>query len=127
MTALDAAATSPAALRLLEALAAELGADVQLHPTPAGVVMAPAVIVTPGDPWLELDGFGANYERWAVIIAATVTDPTRGVNQLWSVTNRVLTAVLAAGAVPEAVSAPDADDDTGHVTVSVPIRFKYRP
>lgn len=128
MTLTTDVATSPAALRLLDTLTTELAVDVQFHPTPAGVVTAPAAVVTPGDPWLEPDGFGTWHERWNVIVAVTITQPDRGLKQLWSITHRVAAAAISVGAVIESVAAPEANDtDANTVTVAVPLRFKYRP
>lgn len=115
---------------LLTALRAEFaGESVSLHEYPPSVLTPPAVIVTPGSPFLETGTHGTIKEHWEVLVAYGNKGPDRGINAVRRTSLKVRRAVSSVGAVWEDALQPRKpnDESLSYLVVVNTLHFKYAP
>lgn len=112
---------------LTAALATEFSGDVTFHPSMPSTILAPCVIVAPGDPFLTNATHGTVEESWDVLVAAGLKDPRRGVGQLRDLSLRVRSAAAGVGGLWQQAAAPRVNDQTLTGISVNRITFKYPP
>lgn len=113
---------------LVEALRAEFdGVPVTLYLAPPTSYTAPAVVVQPGDPFLDNGTVGRIEERWDIAVLTNPAQPDKGVRQMREHSLRIRRAVSSVGAVWEGAGTPQALDTEQKTAVFNRVRFKYDP
>lgn len=114
---------------LVEALRAEFSGEVSFLASYPSQISAPAVIVTPGDPFLENDTHGAIRETWHILAAASQKEPRRGVETMRDLSLRVRRASSSVGALWDRAEGPRrlSPEDSQTVISINRISFKYVP
>lgn len=114
---------------LMAALAAEFALDVTFYPAPPSQITAPAVLVIPGDPFLEPETQGIVREGWDVWVVYSVKSPDRGAVDMRDNSLRVMRTVQALGAVWRGASGPRRTTVayTQHAVSINRVDFKYAP
>lgn len=117
---------------LVTALAVEFDDDVIFSPTIPSQVSAPAVVVAPGDPFLEPSTTGTGgmvLERWDILTAVSVAEPGPGIDLMRNLSLRVRNVVSSVGGVWRNASGARRLQGTGENTTTVvsvnEITFQY--
>jgi hypothetical protein len=117
---------------LIEALEAEFDQLVSFSPTVPKQITPPAVVVSPGEPYLEPREAASSIirERWSVVVAVSVHDPGAGLTLMRELSLRVRRASNRVGAVWQSATGPRrlADDttaNTGTVVSINEVQFRY--
>lgn len=121
---------------LVDALAAEFaGSSVGFAATPPKTFDAPSVVVTPGEPFLEVHAGGARpetvriKERWEVLVVVSMKDTGAGIDQMRQNSLRVMRAVSRPGSVWTGASPPQkvtaAQPDREYAAATNQVHFVY--
>ncbi len=109
------------------ALQAEFTGEVLFHDSIPANVTAPAVIVAPGDPFLENGTMGMVTERWEVIVAVGMRGHDRGISDLRDLSLRVRDVVSRAGGHWLRASGPRDAENLASTASFNSIEFRYHP
>lgn len=114
--------------RLLEALrtaAKDTEVSFTMH-RPGTVVTTPAIMLTPGDPFLDTGTHGRIEERWEALVAINPNGPANNVDQLRRLCLLVRKAAGTVGASWDGASGLRRIDGQDSLLVSVNrLRFKH--
>lgn len=114
--------------RLIQALRDEFtDTKVSLYLSPPQTLTAPAVIVQPGDPFLDTSTHGRIEERWDIAVITNPANPDRGVRQMREHSLRIRRAVSKVGATWEGASTPLGVKEDNKTSVLNRVRFRYDP
>ena len=114
--------------RLIQALRDEFtDTPVSLYLSPPQTLTAPAVIVQPGDPFLDNSTHGRIEERWDIAVITNPANPDRGVKQMREHSLRIRRAVSKVGATWDGTSTPLGVKDDNKTSVLNRVRFRYDP
>ena len=113
--------------KLVEALKAEFKDEVIFSAALPSTITAPAVIVTPGDPFIAPNSVGVVEEVWDVLVAVSVKEPAPGIEQMRDLSLRVRRVVTSHGATWRQASAPRrVSHEKAQTVVSLnTVAFKY--
>jgi hypothetical protein len=114
---------------LITALTAEFDGDVAFYPAVPSQIVAPAVIVAPGDPFLAPGTHGTISENWDVLVAVGFKDTGEAVTQMRDLSHRVRRVVGETGGLWRQAAGPRrgaTESDQTVITVNE-ITFKYPP
>lgn len=99
--------------------------DLNLYAAPAPKIEVPAVVIRPGEPWMEPSTFCFELERYSVICAVSASTPEDGIALL-----RALSLAIIGALVPpwdwESVEGPLIDDTTGVPFLANRVRLVYK-
>lgn len=114
---------------LILALKAEFGVEYVVYTSPPSTLVAPSVIIRPGEPFLANGTHRLIEERWQIVVTAKLTAPDSGVGRLREMSLRVRRAVSTVGAMWIAADAPAtlASDSSAVLSVDNEIMFRYDP
>lgn len=115
---------------LVQALKDEFSREVKFHPSIPSTVTAPAVIVSPGDPFLENSTAAARgvKESWDILVVVSLVAPERGLAQMRDLSLRVRDVVSAVGGHWESASGPrQSDPDATQIASFNRVTFRYTP
>lgn len=117
---------------LIEALRTEFGGEISFHPVlPKTISTAPAVVVAPGDPFIENGTHGTVTETWQVLVVVSMKEAGLGLDTMRELSLRVRQVVGAVGASWQQASGPQRlqrEASQKQFVLSVnEVKFKYDP
>lgn len=115
---------------LTDALKTEFKNKVQFSAALPSQVSAPAVIVAPGDPFIEPGTMTLMNENWDVLVAVSLKDAQGGIAQMRNLSLRVRKAAISVGAHWIQASGPRTlpnNQNTSQVVSINSIRLAYEP
>lgn len=95
--------------RLRQALSERFEGEVSFADSVPSTLVAPSVVVSPGDPFLEPRSLGAVREKWDILVVVNFSDRKSALTQMRDISLRVREAVVYAGGVWEQASGPRRD------------------
>lgn len=117
---------------LTEALRAEFTGEITFMANVPKQVTAPAIIVSPGEPFIEPESVASSLvmEHWTILVAVSVKNMAAGLAQMRKNSLRVRKVINASGAVWTGASGPrvlqgEASANTETVVSLNTLRFKY--
>lgn len=99
--------------------------DANVYPAPAQSIKAPAIVLRPDDPWIQLGRtLGAISEGWLAIAVAPAADPVSGMDTLRSLLLATIDA-LPDGWQLRDTGRPIVDESTGVPMLAAAARLTY--
>lgn len=110
---------------LADLIADTVGPDVAVHNTAPGLTVFPAVVLTPGDPWLSGESLRGITERTLVTIRAGRYDNPDQLDLVRGLYLSIRRALRAENAVAGSLEQPIIldDDGTAHVAATFTVTF----
>lgn len=107
--------------------AADDMSDVNVYATATEVYEAPAVVVRPGEPWIEAaGGFPADTEHYVAIALVSASSAADGTTRLHRLVHTVADVARATGFLFESASEPILDAESGSPAIASALTFTYR-
>jgi hypothetical protein len=99
---------------------------VNVYPSMASQVKAPAVVLVPDDPWFVVGpAFGAFAEHWLAIACVPAADPRSGMDSLHGMLLRIEEVLPPAWALRD-IGRPVLDESLGSPMLAAAARLTYR-
>jgi hypothetical protein len=113
--------------KLVEALTDEFAGDVVFVASVPATITPPAVIVAPGEPFLNPGTMGTVEENWRVLVAVSIKEPKLGIDKMRDLSLRVRRAVNSVGGLWRLAGGPYSTMQTNaQMVISAnEITFKY--